>query len=583
VQEIFSQLKTDGTDAQRIVASLKKLPKIYRVVFLFSGIVFLISSVVLASRLIDTLLVEIPKHGGSIVEGIVGRPRFINPVIAKSDADRDMAELIYSGLLKATPTGDFIPDLAESYDITDDGLTYRFVLRPDLYWHDGVILTSHDVAYTIEKIRDPGLAIKSPKRASWEGVTVETPDDRTVTFSLKQPFAPFIEATTMGIIPKHIWENVPSEEFDVTHHNMEPIGSGPYRIAKIVRDDEQGLPRWYDLVAFKRHSGGEPYITNIRIQFFGNNKELAAAYASGVIDQMHTIEPGFAAELETKGASITNSPLPRVFAVYFNQNQQTLFVDKTVRQALNLAVDKERIVKEILFGYGRTIDGPIPPPLLETAHADAENATSTNTGESLLVEAGWVKNAAGIFEKTNKKTKQVTLLEFSLAVPDVPELRQAAELMKEDWEKLGASVTLKVYESSTLTSEILSPRKYDALFYGQIVGRIPDPFAYWHSSQRNAPGLNISLYANKNVDKLLEEMRKENDQAKREESLMKFSSTISEDIPAIFLYSPDFLYATSPNVRGRTTGLFTMESDRFLDIKDWYLESERVWKFFVGK
>jgi peptide/nickel transport system substrate-binding protein len=168
-------------------------------------------------------------------------------------------------------------------------------------------------------------------------------------------------------------------------------------------------------------------------------------------------------------------------------------------------------------------------------------------------------------------------------MPDVPELRKAGELMKADWEKLGASVTLKVFEPSTFAAEVLSPRKFDALFYGQINGRVPDPFAYWHSSQRNAPGLNVALYANKNIDKFLEDARKESDPVDRTLLLTKFVIEIANDTPAVFVYSPDFLYATSEKVRGMHTGLITTESERFLDVMNWYIESEQVWKWFADK
>lgn len=553
-----------------------------RRIFVVALTVFIVTSFLLLLRFNDRFLVEVPGDGGTLSEGIIGRPRFINPVIAKSDADRDMVALIYSGLLKATPDGRLIGDLAESYSVSDDGLVYAFTLRDNLVWHDGEPITSKDVAFTIERARDPTLAIKSPRRASWEGVRVEMPDTKTVVFHIKQPYAPFLENATMGILPEHIWKNVPNEEFDVTYHNVEPIGSGPYRMERIAPDKARGLPQYYDLAAFKHYALGTPHITNLRITFFGNNKELAEAYSDGQIDQMHTIEPALAKELKEKGANIVKVPLPRIFAAYFNQNQQAIFADKGVRQALALAVDKERIVENVLFGYGRTADGPLPISLASTTTTD-ETAKDEQAGEAraLLEKAGWVLNAAGVYEKVNKKEKKVSLLEFSLSIPDVPELKAAAESIKSDWEKLGAVVTLKVFDPSSFVTEVLSPRKYDVIFYGQVIGRTPDPFAYWHSSQRNAPGLNIALYANKNVDKLLESARKEHDPDARADILQKFLEEVRADTPAVFIYSPDFLYATHKAVKGLTIGPITIESERFLDVHHWYVKSERVWKWFT--
>ena len=555
-----------------------------RILFL-TAIIFIFSSLALLVRYNDRFLVEVPRHGGTLSEGIIGRPRFINPVIAKSDADRDLTELIYSGLLRATPEGDLVPDLTEKYDVSEDGLTYTFTLRPELFWHDGEPITSADIAFTIGKVRDQGLAIKSPKRANWEGVTVETPDPLTVIFSLKQPYAPFLESTTMGIIPKHIWQNVPNEEFDVTYYNIKPIGSGPYRVQSVVQDNDKGLPKYYDLVAFKSYAKGEPYITNLRMVFFGNNKELTAAYENHTIDQMHAVEPSLAVSIEAAGAHIDRAPLPRIFALYFNQNQQPIFTDISVRKALRAAIDKEKIVADVLFGYGRTIDGPLP--FLQGETIDEGTATtSTNyveDAQKILESGGWVPNALGVYEKTNKTKKTITTLEFSIAIPDVPELVQAGELVKSDWEKMGARVTLRVFEPSSFATEILSPRKYDVLLYGQIIGRTPDPFAYWHSSQRNAPGLNVALYANKKADSLLESVRKESDEVERTTLLSQFVTEIENDAPAVFIYSPDFLYATSNKVRGIHTGLITTESERFLGIENWYIESERVWKWFSDR
>ena len=563
---------------------LTTLPPRMKTAFVLALFVFVLTSLMLLVGWSDHFMVEVPQHGGSLSEGIIGRPRFINPVIAKSDADRDMVALIYSGLLRATPEGEFVPDLAESYNISPDGLTYTFTLRNDLVWHDGEPITSADVLFTIEKVRDPGLAIKSPRRASWEGVDVSTPDARTVVFHIKQPYAPFLENATMGIIPKHIWQNVPNEEFDVTYHNIEPIGSGPYRTDRIVEDKAKGLPQYYDLTAFKRYTLGEPYITHLRIAFFGNNKELAQAYNDGTVEQMHTIEPSLALELTKRGAHIIEAPLPRIFAAFFNQNQQPIFADKSVRQALAVAVNKDRIVSDVLHGYAKVIDGPLPLlPKTTASTATTSDEDRMRSARTILEKGGWTRNPAGIYEKADKKKKKVTLLQFSIAIPDVPELKAAAESLKSDWEKVGASVTLKVFDQSTFSGEVLAPRKYDVLFYGEVIGRTPDPFAYWHSSQRNAPGLNIALYTNKTVDKLAEDIRKERDPDLRAALLTKFVGEIDNDTPAIFVYSPNFLYATGRNVEGMKVDLVTTESERFLDVTHWYVNSEHVWKWFAKK
>lgn len=584
MEELLKKLRRrrgEPAHGRTVFRVLATLPPCLKTVFVVALFVFLLTSFASLIHFSERFLVLIPRHSGSLSEGIIGRPRFINPIIAKSDADRDMVALLYSGLLRATPEGEFIPDLAASYSVSPDGLTYTFILRDNIVWHDGEPITSQDVVFTIEKIRDPGLAIKSPRRASWEGVLITAPDAKTVIFHIRQPYAPFLENATMGIIPKHIWQNVSNEEFDVTYHNIEPIGSGPYRMDRIVEDKAKGLPQYYDLVAFTHYALGEPYITHMRIAFFGNNKELSRAYDDGAIEQMHTIEPLLAEELKKNGAKIVESPLPRIFALYFNQSQQPLFADKAVRRALAQSVDKDEIVREVLHGYGKPIDGPLPSLTEGATTPQGEGREEAlASARATLEKAGWTKNG-GIYEKADKKKKKPTPLEFSIALPDVTELRTAAELIKHDWEKLGARVTLKVFDQSTFAAEVLSPRKYDILFYGQITGRTPDPFAYWHSSQRKAPGLNVALYTNKQADKLLEGARKERDPVRRTTLLDKFVVEVNKDIPAIFIYSPHFLYAVGAQVMGINIGPIATESERFLNVYRWYVASERVWRWFA--
>jgi peptide/nickel transport system substrate-binding protein len=281
---------------------------------------------------------------------------------------------------------------------------------------------------------------------------------------------------------------------------------------------------------------------------------------------------------------VERTPLPRIFGFFFNQSQQPIFVDSAVRNALDVAVNKEAIVEKVLSGYGKVIDSPLP--FLESASSSHEIASSSErilAARAILEKAGWTKNAANVYEKTDKKKKTVTLLSFSIALPDVAELRSAAELAKSDWQQLGADVTIKVFEQSSFASNVLSPRKYDILLYGQVIGRDPDPYPYWHSSQRNSPGINIALYANKNVDKYLESARKESDIVERQVQLTKFVDEVHKDTPAIFLYSPDFLYATAAQVHGVQIGIITTESERFLGVENWYIDSERVWKWIADR
>ncbi|KKW34489.1 MAG: Extracellular solute-binding protein family 5 [Candidatus Giovannonibacteria bacterium GW2011_GWA2_53_7] len=180
-------------------------------------------------------------------KGIVGTPRFINPLLATSDADRDLTTLVYSGLTRISEDGRSIPDLAAEYQMSDNRLTYTFTLRDDLTWQDGEPVTAADVEFTIKKAQDP--AVKSPRRAGWEGVKTRVIDARTIAFDLQQPYPAFLENAAMGILPKHLWEKFDGETFALNQFNSESVGSGPYKI-KTIKKDNLGIPEYY--ILFKR-------------------------------------------------------------------------------------------------------------------------------------------------------------------------------------------------------------------------------------------------------------------------------------------------------------------------------------------
>ena len=180
-----------------------------------------------------------------------------------------------------------------------------------------------------------------------------------------------------------------------------------------------------------------------------------------------------------------------------------------------------------------------------------------------------------------EKQKETIRLAFSLSTSDVPELKSVAERLKADWEKIGVSVELKVFESGDLNQNVIRPRKYDAILFGEIVGRDSDLFAFWHSSQRNDPGLNIAMYTNSVADKLLEDMRRATDPEKRRTAYEKFSVEIAKDIPAVFLYAPEFVYILPEKIKGSAIGTITVPAERFLNIHEWYIDTDLVWKIFA--
>jgi len=575
IEKLLRPFKTPGQETfSNIIHSLSARE---RFVFSLFIAVFIVSGITLFWNVQRIFLIEVPAQGGSITEGVTGSPRFINPLLAISDADRDLTVLVYSGLLRATDAG-LKPDLAESFSVSEDGLSYTFTLRENLRWHDGKPVTVDDVIFTITRAQDP--ALRSPKRAAWEGVIVEKVSDREVSFSLSQAYAPFLENTTMGIMPKHIWEHVDIEQFGFSKFNTEPVGTGPYEVVNVKRD-RGGIPEYYDLVAYGGSALGKPYINDIRIRFYSDQEKLLKAFESGNIANINSLSPEIAVGLEEDGYRIEQSPLPRVFGVFLNQDEAEVFTDILVRKALNVSAPKERIVSEVLSTFGTPVDGPIPPGILGFLPAESTNLSEAERLEearSALSRAGFeLDEETGLLQDSDGQT-----LSFSISTSDVAELKAAATILKETWESLGMEVTLKIFESGNLNHTVIRPRDYDALLFGEIIGRDSDPFAFWHSSQRLDPGLNIALYANISVDALLEDARATTETATRLEKYISFQEEIASDIPAIFLYAPDFIYVIPKKVKGVSITSVTVPSERFLNIHEWYIDTDHVWKFFAN-
>lgn len=553
-----------------------------KMIFIILVLIIIVSSLSLLNKLNSKFVSAVPASGGSLNEGLIGSPRFINSLLELSDADRDLTYLIYSGLMRATPAGELVPDLAESYTISDDGLTYSFKLKENIYFHDGARVTADDIEFTIDMAQNP--ALRSPKKTNWSGVTVKKISDHEIKFELKQPYSPFLENTTLGILPKHIWSNATADEFPFSPYNIEAIGSGPYKIEKINRN-KSGIPTSYEMKSFNRYALGEPYITNLNLNFYANEKDLFESYLSGSIDSTSALS---SQNLNTlKNHPETNAErisLPRIFGLFFNQNQNKVFLNKEVRTALNMTVDKDRIVAEVLNGYGETIDSPIPnsidlaTPKSTTTVYNRDEAIAA--AKNILTKAGWkYSETEEVWQKVVSK-KETQKLIFSISTSNTEDLKKTAEILKNDWTLLGAKVEVQAFDPTDLNQTVIGQRQYDSLLFGQVVGRSLDLFAFWHSSQRLA-GYNVAMYTNSKADKLLEGARQTSDLTKRLKNYALFETEIKNDIPAIFIYSPQFIYALPNKVRGFGSGLINNRSERFEQVHKWYVETDNVWNFLI--
>lgn len=536
--------------------------------------------------------VDVATSGGSFTEGIVGTPRFINPVLAVTRSDKDLTTLIYDGLMILGKDGTLVPSAAESVTVSEDGLTYNVIVKNNLYFHDGVPLKAADVAFTVGRIQEPLLA--SPLRASFDGVKVEEVGEYELNFILPEPYAPFIQNLTFGILPQHIWKDAGTEEFPFSKNNSEPVGSGPYQIESIVRNTS-GIPEKYILKANLGYKvNGEtkegtlgshttaPKIETVELDFFPTDEKLVEAFKNGDIDSVVGIDETYVEELglNPKTHHLERIPLPRTFALFINQNKSPALRDSAARRALNIAIDRKALIDTTLGGYGNPLTSPVPPGFGITEKVIEMPTDRLEAARDILRKGGWKLNPdTQIWEKNIDKV--LTPLSFSIATANSSLFETTAEYLSATWKELGAEVSVKQFEQSDLTQSVIRPRDYETLLFGTQLGRSLDFYSFWHSSQRNDPGLNIALYANITTDSILSEMRRTSDLTVFGEAVKRFGNEVEKETPAIFLFAPELLYVFPNHVQNASFVGVSEPRERWNGIENWYIKTESVWPFFT--
>lgn len=546
-------------------------------------VVTIASGTIIGVKYAKDHLVEVPAVGGEYTEGSVGGPRFINPLLTSSnDVDLDIVKLIFSGLMKTAPDGQVVTDLAESADVSDDGKVYTFHLHQDVQWHDGTVFAAADVLASMGYIKN--AAWKSPFLSRFKNVAVEAPDQATVVFTLPEPFAPFLSMLTIGILPEHLWQDIKPENTALAELNVKPIGTGPYKFKSFTKD-KKGAIRSYTLERNEDYYGQPPYLQSLTFKYFTDFGSATDALVGRRVDGLSYLPLEFREAVEElQDARMYTLRLPQYTALFLNEKFNPFLESKKVRQALALAADRNRILKETLGDSGVPVHGPILPgfvgfhPDIKKYQFDLEAAAS------LLDDDGWeVNEESGLREKglpspDDEDEKVSTPLTVTITTVDTAENIAGAQIIKEGWEGIGVNVELEIVPSSKVRSEKIRPREYDVLLYGEIIGPDPDPFPFWHSSQADENGLNLTGFASRRVDELLESARTINDDEKRAELYVEFQDILAEDVAAIFLYSPTYTYVVSRKVQGIDALTIFAPADRFTNVNDWYMETEKVWQ-----
>jgi len=512
----------------------------------------------------------VAQRGGKYTEAVVGTIHFINPILSQTnDVDADLVTLTFSSLLKTDENGRLENDVAESYEVSEDKLTYTFHIKQNVLWHDGEKLTADDIIYTIKTIQKDSY--KSPLIANWQGVRAEKVDDYTVNFILKNTYAPFLNGLTFGILPQHLWEQVAGNEFPLSELNSQPVGSGPYKLNSFKKD-KNGKIISIEMGVNDDYYGQKPYIKTITFKFYASEDDAISAFNRKEVKGINYISPsnlGKVVDIEKK--NLNRLSIPRYYAVFFNQTQSKALADKTVRLALSYAIDKDKLISSVLKGEGQKIDTPITPQLLGYNPNTKVYDYAKEHAQNILTEAGWVDgDNDGIREKGDEK------LSFALVATSWTDIAVTAIELQAMWKEIGADV--KIETTDNIQEDYIKTRSYQAILFGQILSYDPDPFAFWHSSQKKDPGLNLSLYDNSDVDKILEEARKETDPELRAQKYQEFQNLLVEDVPAIFLYSPDYIYLQDKSVQGLGAQNIITPADRFNNLEDWYVDTKLIAK-----
>lgn len=541
---------------------LSALPKPERILLMFFAGALILSFLALLANAYLKKTDQAPAFGGSVILGFVGTPHYINPVIAPAnEVDRALIKLVYPSLLHYDGAGNVVPYLAQRYAVGDNGKTYDIFLRTGAKWEDGKPMTADDVVFTINTIQDPKTS--SPLSRIWQGVKVEALDSQTVRFTLPEPYAFFLQNLTVGILPKHIWEEIGEENFALSDYNKRPLGGGPYRFSTFTRSENT-----ITSIVFKANEtffDRAPYVPKITVRFYATPQDVMKAYQSGEVEIAGLSAGSFTTQVKEDASNhIVSFSLPRYFAIFLNDAQNPLLRKKEIREALVRGINRQAIITNAFNGQATLVNSPIPPVLSEYAVGTLnEYAFDPTVAAQLLSSAG---------------ITQAKPLTIELTVVNDDSLGRIANMIIDDWKALGIQATMRTVDINELRDQVLQKRTYQAFLFGQALALEPDPFSLWHSSQSDYPGLNLSLYKNKTVDGILEELRKTFDEPRKKELFASFQTAVNTDVPALLLYSPDYLVFSRALIKGIVSAPLSLPEDYVNGLTEWYIYTKRVAK-----
>jgi peptide/nickel transport system substrate-binding protein len=514
---------------------------------------------------------EVPARGGVFVEGVAGNPQYINPILCQyNEVDRDLCALIFNGLLKLDERGAWQPDLAESWEMGPNSDVYTFTLRSDSRWHDGLRITADDVLFTVQLMQDPDLPVLPDLAELWRSVIATKTDERTVVFHLSQPYAAFPDYVTLrwfGVIPKHYWERYAPAEIPNAQLNTQPIGSGRF---KLVEMDSQHARLEPVLSQFDT----TPYLDALEFRFYPDYPSILAAAEAGEVHGVSHILPEYQKQAESiPDLQLFTAPTPGYTMVLFNFDAADApgLKEQPVRQALAYALNRDKLLSEIIPGVGLKADSPILPDSWAYNPNAPRYPYNPERAQKLLEEAGWIDgNKDGVREKDGHE------LAFTLLSDDAPHSIAITQAMVEDWGRIGVRVTPQPVSFTGMVTDFLSPRHFDAaLISVELIGD-PDPYPQWHSSQISPKGQNFGGWQSREADILMEQARLAGKQEMRRQLYYEFQNIFATELPAILLYYPLLTYGASAVVHDMAVGNLNEPADRFATFAHWYINTRKI-------
>ena len=513
-----------------------------------------------------------PVQGGIYTEALIGELQRLNPLLDYyNSVDRDVDSLIYSGLIRFDERGFPHPDLAESWGVSKDGSIYNFTLRQDLKWHDGQPLTSDDVVFTITLMREGGLTIPKDLQTFWADVEVKSLSDTNLQFQLPDPFAPFLDYLSFGVLPQHLLGDLTFEQLVESQFNMQPIGSGPFRFDRLIIDE--GQITGVVLLAFDDYYADKPYIEQVVFRYYPDAGAAYQAYQDGLVMGIFEVTPDILpGVLSEADLFLYTGRKPEISIIFLNLNNSEIpfFQDALVRNALMSGLNRQWYVDNLLMGQAIITDTPILPGTWAYYDGIEQIEYDTEQAQKLLFEAGYVISGEG----QAIRSKEDTALSFTLLYPDTELHHSLAEEIQSNWSDLNIQVNIEAVPYDVLVNERLEYREYQAALVDINLARSPDPdpYPFWDQGQATG-GQNYSQWDNRMASEHLEQARVENDISERERLYHNFQVVFDQDLPSLPLFYPVYAYAVDRQVQGVRVGPLFDSSDRFSTLVDWYLEA----------